>query len=73
MDLQTMNTTNFPQEMEFYCFDKIQKEAYKLHQFTQPNNDEFIHQVSCFQFPTNVPNQDITSRRTFYKDNEVPT
>ena len=51
-----MNTTNFPQEMEFYCFDKIQKEAYKLHQFTQPNNDEFIHQVSCFQFPTNVPN-----------------
>lgn len=57
-----MNTTNFPQEMDFYCFDKIQKEAYKLHQFTQPNNDEFIHQVSCFQFgfiiqfPTNVPN-----------------
>ena len=50
MDLQTMNTTNVPQEMEFFCFDKIQKEAYKLHQFTQPNNDEFIHQVSYFQF-----------------------
>ena len=51
MDLQTMNSTNIiAQEMEIFCFDRIQKEAEKLHRFTQPHNDEFIHQVRYFRF-----------------------
>ena len=28
------------------CYEKFEKETFKIHQFAQPNNIEFINQVS---------------------------
>ena len=47
MDLLQMHT-NFS-NVDFYCLNNFKQETYKLHQFIQPFNSEFIHNVSEFK------------------------